>query len=57
MIATKKNTIQLELKIRLTELEELDGIDTINKNLTEMIQQRATGIAKQTKTQNMPRIS
>ena len=42
MIGTKKNTFQLELK---------------NKNMTEIIQQSAMSIAKQTKRQKKPNIS
>ena len=37
MIATKKNTFQLELKNRFTALEEHDHMDSLNKNITEMI--------------------
>ena len=51
MIGTKKNTFQLELKNRFTALEERDDIDSLNKNMTEMIQQSAMSIAKQTKKQ------
>ena len=39
MIGTKKNTFQLELKNRFTALEEHDDMDSLNKNMTEMIQQ------------------
>ena len=49
MIATKKNTFQLELKNRFTALEERDDIDSLNKNMTEMIQRSAMYIAKQTR--------
>ena len=49
MIGTKKNTVQLELTNRFTALEEHDGMDSLNKNLTEMIQQSALSIAKLTK--------
>ena len=49
MIGTKKNTLQLELKNRFTALEERGDIDSINKNMTEMIQQSAMSIAKQIK--------
>ena len=56
IIGTKKNTFQLELKNR-TAAEEHDDMDSINKNMTEMIQQRAMGIAKQTKKQKKPNIS
>ena len=48
MIGTKKNTFQFELKNRFTALEERDDIDSTNKNMTEMIQQSAMSIAKQT---------
>ena len=41
MIGTMKNTFQLELKNRFTSLEEHDDMDSLNKNLTEMIQQSA----------------
>ena len=58
MIGTKKNTFQLELKqTRFTALEEHDDMDSLNKNMTEMIQQRALSIAKQTKKQKNPKIS
>ena len=56
-IGTKKNTFQLELKNRFTALEERDDIDSLNKNITEMIQQSAMSIAKQTKKQKKPKIS
>ena len=51
MIGTKKNTFQLELKNRFTALEEHDDMDSLNKNMTEMIQQSAMSIAKQIKKQ------
>ena len=57
MIGTKKNTFQLELKNRFSALEEHDDMDSLNKNMTEMIQQRAMSIAKQTKKQKKPKIS
>ena len=57
MIGTKKNTFQLELKNRFTALEEHDDMDSLNKNMTEMIQQSAMSIAKQTKKQKNPKIS
>ena len=57
MIGTKTNTFQLELKNRFTSLEEHDDMDNLNKNMTEIIQQRAMSIAKQTKKQKMPKIS
>ena len=57
MIGTKKNTFQFELKNRFTALEERDDIDSTNKNMTEMIQQSAMSIAKQTKKQKNPKIS
>ena len=57
MIGTKKNTFQLELKNRFTALEEHDDMDSLNKNRTEMIQQSALSIAKQTKKQKNPKIS
>ena len=57
IIGTKKNTFQLELKNRFTELEEHDDMDSLNKNMTEMISQSALSIAKQTKKQKKPKIS
>ena len=48
MIGTRKNAFQLALKNRFAVHEELDDIDTLNKNMTEMIQQIATSITKQT---------
>ena len=57
MIGTKKNTFQLELKNRLTALEEHVDIGILNKNMTEMIQQSAMSIAKQTKKQKKPKNS
>ena len=57
MIGTKKNTFQLELKNRFTALEEHDDMDSLNKNMTELIQQSALSIAKQTKKQKTPKIS
>ena len=57
MIGTKKNTFQLELKNRFTALEEHDDMDSLNKNMTEMIQQSAMSIAKQTKKQKKSKMS
>ena len=57
MIGTKKNTFQLELKNRFTALEEHDDMDSLNKNMTEMIQQSALSRAKQTKKQKNQKIS
>ena len=57
MIGSKKNTFQIELKNRFTALEEHDDMDSLNKNMTEMIQQSALSIAKQTKKQKTPKIS
>ena len=57
MIGSKKNTFQIELKNRFTALEEHDDMDSLNKNFTEMIQQSALSIAKQTKKQKNPKIS
>ena len=57
MIGTKKNTFQLELKNRFTALEEQDDMDSLNKNMTEMIQQSAMSIATQTKKLKKPKIS
>ena len=57
MIGTKKNMFQLELeKHMLTALGEHDDMDSLTKNMTEMIQQSAMGIAKQTKKQKKPQI-
>ena len=56
MIGTKKNTFQLELKNRFTALEERDDTDGLNKNMTEMIQQSAISLAKQTKKKKKPKI-
>ena len=49
MIETKKNTFQLELENRFIALEGWDDIDSLNKNMTEMIKQSAMSVAKQTK--------
>ena len=57
MIGTKKNTFQLDLIHRFTALEEHDDMDSLNKNIAEMIQQSALSIAKQTKKQKNPNIS
>ena len=57
MIGTKKNTFQLELKNRFTALKEHDDMDSLNMNMTEMIQQTAMSIAKQTKKQKKPKMS
>ena len=57
IIGTKKNTFQLELENRFTALEEHDDMVSLNKNMTEMIQQSALSIAKQTKKQKNPKIS
>ena len=46
MSGTKKNTCQLELKNWFTELDELDDIDSQNKNMTEMIHQSSMSTAK-----------
>ena len=37
MIGTKTTTFQLELKNRITALEEHDDMDSLNENMTEMI--------------------
>ena len=42
IIGTKKNTFQLELKNRFTALDEQDDMYSLNKNMTELIQQSAT---------------
>ena len=57
MIGTKKNTFQLELKNRFRALEEQDDVYSLNKNMTDMIQQSAMSIATQTKKQKKPKIS
>ena len=57
MIGTKKNTFQLELKNRFKALEEHDHMDSLNNTMTEIIQQSAMSIAKQTKKQKKPKIS
>ena len=57
MTGTKKNTFQLELKNRFTTLEECDNIDSLNTNMTEMIQQSAMSIAKQTNKQKNQKMS
>ena len=57
IIGTKKNMFQLELNNRFTTIEERDDIDSLNKSMTEMIQQSAMSIAKQTKKQKKPKIS
>ena len=57
IIGTKKNTFQLELKNRFTALEEHDDMDSLNKHMTEMIQQSALSITKQTKKEKNPKIS
>ena len=57
MIGTKKKTCQLKLKNRFTSLDEHDDMDSLNKNMTEMIQQSDMSIAKQTKKQKKSKIS
>ena len=57
MIGTKKNTFQLELKNRFTALKDHDDMESLNKNMIEMIQQSTMSIAKQTKKQKRPKIS
>ena len=57
IIGTMKNTFQLELKNRFTALEERDDMDSLNKNMTEMIQQSAMSVAKQTKKQKKSKMS
>ena len=56
-IGIKKNEFQLELKNRFTALQEMDDIDTLNENITEMIQQTATSIAKQNTKRDKSRLS
>ena len=46
IIGTKNNTFQLELKNRFTALQEHDDMDSLNKNMTEVIQESAMCIAK-----------
>ena len=57
MIGTKKNTFQVVLKNRFPALEEHDDMDSLNKNMTEMIQQSTMSIAKQTNKQKKPKMS
>ena len=57
MIGTKKNTFQLEPRNSFTAIEEGDDIDSLNKNMTEMIQQSAMSIARQTIEQKNPKVS
>ena len=57
LIRTKKNTFQLELKNRFTSLEEHYNMDSLNKNMTEMIQQSAMSITKHAKKQKKPKMS
>ena len=56
-IGIQKNEFQLELKNRFTALQELDDIDTLNENMTEMIQQTATNIARQNTERDKSRLS
>ena len=56
-IGIKKNEFQLELKNKFTALQELDDIDTLNENITDMIQQTAISIAKQNTKQDKSRLS
>ncbi len=51
------NTFQLELKNRFTALKDHDDMESLNKNMIEMIQQSTMSIAKQTKKQKTPKIS
>ena len=53
MIGTKKNTFRLNLKNRFPALEEHDDMDSLNNNMTQMIQQSDMSIAKQTKKPNI----
>ena len=57
MMGMKKNTFQRELKNTFTAVEERDDIDSLNKNMTEMIQQSVISIAKQTEKQKNPKLS
>ena len=56
-IGIKKNDFQLELKNRFTALQELDDIDTLNENITEMIQQTTISIVKQNIKRDKSRLS
>ena len=56
-IGIKKNEFQLEQKNRFTALQELDDIDTLNENMTEMMQQTVTNIAKQNTKWDNSRLS
>ena len=55
MIGTKKNMFQLELKNRFTALEEHDDMDSLNKNMTEMIQQSAIEHSKTNQETEKPK--
>ena len=57
MIGAKKTTFQFELKNRFTALEEHDDMDSLNKSMTEIIQQSAMSIAKQTNKQKKPKLA
>ena len=57
IIGMKKKTFQLELKNRFSAIEERDNIDSLNKNMTEMIQQSAMSIAKQDRKQKKMKTS
>ena len=45
-----KNAFQLEMKNRFAALKDEDDIDSIDREMTEIIQQNATRIANQTHT-------
>ena len=49
--------VSTRTKNRFTALEEHDDMDSLNRNMTEMIQQSATSITTQTKKQKKPKIS
>ena len=55
MIGTKKNTFQLELNKHVYSTRiTYDDMDSLNKNMTEMIQQSALSIEKQNKKTENP---
>ena len=54
----ERSRVTIKCRIRLlSELEEHDDMDSLNKNMTEMIQQSAMSIAKQTKKQKTTKMS
>ncbi|MEG7521681.1 MAG: hypothetical protein M3H12_01060 [Chromatiales bacterium] len=56
-IGSKKIEFQLEMRNRFETLQELDDIDIMSKNITDMIQQSVTSVAKAINKQVKPRIS